>query len=277
MQQRPRLFGLAYRMLGSVMDAEDVVQDAFVRWSEADRGEVREPSAFLATLVARRCIDELRSARRRRESYTGPWLPDPLVEDPAAAAERNESVGVAFLLLLERLGPVERAVFVLREVFDYSYSEIGAIVGRNAVACRQIMSRARQAIGGEQARDRPHSEQTAELVARFVQAVNDGDLQQLLDILAGDAVLLADGGGVVTAARKPILGAQSVGRAVLGVAKHADPRALIVPAIINGDPGFVASIDGQTIYTLALAIENGKITHIYTVNNPHKLRHLTRG
>lgn len=275
MQQRPRLFGLAYRMLGSVMDAEDVVQDAFVRWSEADRAAVREPGAFLTTVVARRCIDELRSARHRRETYVGPWLPDPLVDDPSAAAEQDESVRVAFLLLLERLGPVERAVFVLREVFDYPYAEISTIVGRSPVACRQTMSRARRALGAQEARLHPDREPAAELVARFVQACRDGDMELLLSTLADDAVLLSDGGGVVTAARKPIAGAMAVGRAVLGFARHAHIRVVIVPATINGDPGFVASIDGLPAWTLALAIDGGAIHHIYTVVNPHKLRHLT--
>lgn len=274
LQQRQRLFGLAYRMLGSVMDAEDAVQDAFVRWSELDRAAIREPSAFLTTLVARRCIDELRSARHRRETYVGPWLPDPLVADPSATAEQDESIGVAFLLLLERLGPVERAVFVLREVFDYPYSEIGPIVGRSAVNCRQIMSRARKAVGDLDQGRAPAGYHDNELVERFVQAVRDGDMQQLLGTLADDVVLLSDGGGVVAAARKPITGPAAVVRAVLGVARKADPRAIALPALINGDAGFVFMLDGQPVYTFALGIENGAIRHLYSVVNPHKLRHL---
>ena len=171
--------------------------------------------------MARRCIDELRSARHRRETYVGPWLPDPLVGDPSAAAEQGESIGVAFMLLLERLGPIERAVFVLREVFDLPYAEIGTIVSRNAVACRQLMRRARQAIGTEQPRTTFDAQQAAGLVARFVQAIQDEDLQLLLSLLAGDAVLLSDGGGVVPASRRPIVGAEAISRAVL---EHCPPR-----------------------------------------------------
>src|SRR5207244_19870 len=248
---RPLLFSIAYRMLGSVMDAEDLVQDAYLRWQEAPEAEVRSPHAYLATIVTRLAINHLRSARAKREAYVGPWLPEPLVTDqaadPSTAVELAESLSMAFLVLLERLSPIERAVFLLHEVFDFEYAEIARIVDKTEANCRQLLARARKRMGESRARFQADPAQAKRLTQRFTEASVAGDLDGLLAVLAEDITLWADGGGKAKgAALKPVYGAASVARFVLGIMSRVVPVETIVrPAQINGQSGFIAYVSGR--------------------------------
>ena len=257
---RPLLFSIAYRMLGSVMDAEDIVQEAFLRWQKAPEAEVQSPKAYLSAVVTRLCIDHLRSARVKREDYVGPWLPEPLVTDdmPDAleTAARSESLSLAFLVLLESLSPTERAVFLLREVFDYDYAEIARIVGKTEAACRKMAQWAHEHIAARRPRfDAPQDQQRQ--AAQFAQALGAGDVPGLLSLLADDAVLWADGGGRVRAALNPIHGRANVARFLVGAARKAPPGFVPRFAQINGQPGLVGYVDGQPFMVLALDIAEG--------------------
>ena len=275
---RPLLFSIAYRMLGSVADAEDLVQDAYLRWQEAPETDVREPRAYLATIVTRLAINQLRSARSQRESYVGPWLPEPLVTDhapdPSEPVELAESLSMAFLVMLERLSPIERAVLLLRDVFDFDYAEIARIVDKSEANCRQLLSRAKKHVVADEARFDADREQAARLTQRFTEASGAGDLEGMLAVLAEDITLWADGGGKVKgAALKPIHGADAVARFVIGrTAQFATADRTTRPAEINGQPGFVVYASGRPLTALVFHVRDGRIQTIYAVGNPDKLR-----
>lgn len=275
-QHRARLFGIAYRMLGSVADAEDVVQEAFVRWQQADTAEIQSPRAYLSTVVTRLCLDQLRSARVQREQYIGPWLPEPLVtaDTPAQQAELADALSTAFLLLLERLSPVERAVFLLHEVFDYDYAEIAPIVQKREDHCRQIARRARQRLAAERPRFEASREAHAELVHRFVDAARTGDLDALLHLLEADATLYSDGGGQVAAALKPIYGADKIARFILGLRKKAPAGTTFRLADVNGRPGLLVCVGPHLQSTWSFDVREGRVRGLFVVVNPAKLRHV---
>ena len=277
---RPFLFGIAYRMLGSVMDAEDLVQDAYLRWQEAPEADVRSPRAYLATMVTRLAINQLQSARNKRETYVGTWLPEPLLTggppDPSAGVELEESVSMAFLVLLERLSPVERAVFLLHEVFDFDYAEIARIVDKTEANCRQLLARAKKRVGATGARFQADPDQARRLVQRFTEATFAGDMDGLLAVLAEDITLWADGGGKVPgAALRPVRGARSVARFALGLMGRVVPATTTIrPAEINGQLGFIAYVSGRPLAALVFEIRDGRIHAIHAVGNPDKLQRL---
>jgi RNA polymerase sigma-70 factor (ECF subfamily) len=276
-EHRRLLFSLAYRMLGSVADAEDMVQEAFLRWQAAPEEEIKAPKAYLSTIVTNLCINYLTSARRKREEYVGPWLPEPLITDESQDPMRNiqmaDSLSMAFMVLLESLTPTERACFLLREVFDYEYEEIARIVGKAEANCRQMVSRARLHIRERRPRFDVSSEMQTRLTAQFMQACASGDLQGLMSLLAEDATLMSDGGGRVTAARKPIHGADHIARFLTGLIKKAGPGRLhIRPTLVNGQPGFITYWDDRLVNVLSLDIADNQIRAVYIVVNPDKLR-----
>jgi RNA polymerase sigma-70 factor, ECF subfamily len=276
-EHRRLLFSLAYRMLGSVADAEDIVQEAYVRWQEARTDEVKAPKAYLSAIVTNLSINHLQSAQRTREEYIGPWLPEPLVtdenQDPMRAMTMADSLSMAFMILLESLTPVERAVFLLREVFDYEYEEIARIVGKSEANCRQMVSRARLHIRERRPRFDVSREARERLTGQFVQACASGNLEGLMSLLTEDVTLMSDGGGRVTAARKPISGADHVARFLTGLVKKVGARRLTVrPTEVNGQPGFITYLNGRLQNVLALDIDDNRIRAIYIVVNPDKLR-----
>ena len=269
-QNRPMLERLAYRMLGSLSDADDVVQDAYLRWSLEDRTAVRSPRAFLTTIVSRLCIDRRQSIEEQKKTYVGPWLPDPIV-DPAERLETAEQVSMALLLVLESLSPVERAAYLLRRTFDYEYEEIGEILGRTEVNCRQLVSRAEEHVRRRRPRFEARSDETERLTAAFLEACSSGDMKGLLDLLATDAVLYSDGGGKAAAALTPIRGADHVARLFLGIFKKA-PAGLEVRAVrVNGQPGLLAIVQGQVVQVQTFDIVDGRIAACFVVRNPDKL------
>ncbi|MDQ3183795.1 MAG: RNA polymerase sigma-70 factor [Actinomycetota bacterium] len=275
-QHRSLLFSIAYRMLGSVADAEDVVQEAYLRWQESRESEVRSPRSYLSTVVTRLSIDRMRSARARREEYVGPWLPEPLVsegaEDAGEPTKLDESLSMAFLVLLESLNPVERAVFLLREVFDYDYGEISEIVGKSEANCRQIARRARQSVAARRPRFECSLETEKRLTERFVEACMSGDMEGLLGILSEDVTLWSDGGGKVAAAPYPIYGSEKVARFLVGVLRTVPPGFFAHPARINGEPGVVGFVDGRPTGVVALDVAEDRIHGVRIVVNPDKLR-----
>jgi RNA polymerase sigma-70 factor, ECF subfamily len=278
-ESRPWLFAIAYRMLGSVMDAEDVVQDAWLRWQEAPETEVRSPRAYLTTIVTRLAINRLQSARAQREVYVGPWLPEPLVTDPdpdpEAKVELAESLSMAFLVLLERLSPVERAVFLLHEVFDLEYPEIARIVEKSEANCRQLVVRAKKHVSAPRARFEADKAQASRLVQRFIEAGQAGDLNGLLAILAEDITLYGDGGGKAQAAQRPIHGAAAVAGGALAFARRLAPAGVTLrQAVINGQPGIIAYVSGKTYSALIFDIRDGRIRTLYAISNPDKLGRL---
>jgi RNA polymerase sigma-70 factor, ECF subfamily len=275
---RPLLFGIAYRMTGSVGDAEDLVQDAYLRFHEADG--VRSPRAFLTTIVTRLAIDHLRSARVRRERYVGPWLPEPLAtdhaaEDPADRALHAATLSLALLRVLERLDPVDRAAYVLREALELPYAEVATALERSEEACRQLVARARRRLEAEDARYSVTREQHAALTERFVRAATQGDVAALVELLAADAAAYTDGGGKARAASKPINGAEKVARFMATIARPERTAELagFAPAELNGAPGYVAlDAEGRPISTLTLALDaDGRIAEVLIVVNPEKL------
>jgi RNA polymerase sigma-70 factor (TIGR02957 family) len=267
---RGLLFTVAYEMLGSAADAEDVLQETWLRWADVDEKEVRDPRAYLVRIVTRQALNRLRTVSRRREEYVGEWLPEPLLTSPDVAedAELAENISIAMLLVLETLGPAERAVFVLHEVFDTPYDEIAEVVGKTPVAVRQIAHRAREHVAARRPRmkvDRAQQEATLE---KFMVAVTSGDVQGLVEVLAPEVVLIADGGGLVPAARKPLIGAE---RVVAFLARVADLSDLVATtAWLNGMPGVRFNVAGDDT-AVSLVIENDLITRIYAMRNPNKL------
>jgi len=280
-QQRAYLRGLAYRMTGSLADAEDAVQEAYLRWKGVDTEAVREPRAFLATLVTRLCLDQLKSARVRRETYVGPWLPEPVLDTNELTAdamtELAEDVSVALMLALERLSPVERAAFLLHDVFGYDHSEIAEMIGKSAAACRKLAERARVHVRASRVRTQPSEEECSRVLDAFLQAVTHGDAKVLGEVLVADAVLYSDGGGRVPAATNPIRGRDRILRFVLGVAAKAPPGRLSVKlAKLNGMPGFLLFHEGQLVQATAFQLDTDGVTAIYSVRNPDKLGSLAR-
>lgn len=277
-QYRPLLFAIAYRMLGSVMDAEDMVQETYVRWEQAADVAAQSPKAYLSSIVTRLCIDQLRSARVQREVYLGPWLPEPLLtDDTTGAAEMAalaDSLSMAFLILLEKLSPVERAVFLLREVFDYEYDEIAAIVQKSEANCRQLVRRARAHLAAGRPRFAVSPAEQQQLARQFAVACTTGDLDGLLNTLADDIILWSDGGGKVAAAQRPVHGPARVARLLLGLLRQAPSNFVSHAATINGQPGFINYIDGRPISVLTLEIGNGRIQTIRVVVNPDELRRI---
>jgi len=284
---RRRLLGLAYRMLGSMAEAEDAVQEAYLRWHAADRAGVSDARAFLMTTTTRICLDVLRSARVRREEYVGPWLPDPVTDTeslaPDAQTELSEDLSVALLLALDRLSPLERAAFLLHDVFDYSFAQVADALGRNEAACRQLASRARTRVraarpaGAIPARGSPSSPDPrhAQLLSAFMNASRSGDVASLTRLLASDARLVSDGGGKVPAALNVIEGADRVAAFLAGVVRKGwiDEVSVRVDTI-NGLPGLIVSGPAGLIQTNAFDIEGDVVKAIYVVRNPDKLRHL---
>jgi RNA polymerase sigma-70 factor (ECF subfamily) len=272
---RSLLFGIAYRMLGSVMDAEDIVQEAYLRWQQVDPTTVQSAKAYLATTVTRLSIDHLRAARNRREAYVGPWLPEPLLgvqaPDSADSAALDESLSMAFLVLLERLTPLERAVFLLHDVFEYTFEEIATVVEKTPANCRQIAHRARQSIQQGQPRFTAAPDEQARLTERFAAACREGDLGGLMALLSQEITLWTDGGGVVHAARNPIHGPNAVARFLLGVLGKVPEGFTARVDEVNGRPGIVTEQDGQLSGALSLDIADWRIQGIYLVVNPEKL------
>jgi RNA polymerase sigma-70 factor, ECF subfamily len=273
---RPYLFAIAYRMLGSVADAEDVVQDAFLRYHEA-HAEAESPKAYLATVTTRLAIDRLRSARARREVYPGEWLPEPLVDDDAVRhAETADSLSLAFLHLLEKLSPVERAVFLLREVFDYPYDEVARVVGRSPENCRQILVRAHRHVDEGRRRFDVSREERDEVARRFLAAWEDGDTDALVDLLAPDATVYGDGGGKAPAVPVPLVGAERVAKAIVGWGRQARERGIEHrEALVNGGPGLVFyDPDGRALWVASLEVADGVVVAVRSVLNPDKLAHV---
>jgi RNA polymerase sigma-70 factor (TIGR02957 family) len=281
---RRLLFGVAYQMLGSVADAEDTVQDAWLRWSAADRSEVTDPRAYLVQVTTRLALDRLRSAQSRRESYVGPWLPEPLLTAPPVAsgppapspdeaAELGEQVSLALLVVLETLSPVERAVFVLREVFGVSAAEVGDILGRSEPAVRQLAHRAREHVEARRPRFDTDRREQREVTERFLAAAAGGDVDSLLAALAPDVVLITDGGGRAKAARRPITGADKVARFLVGIAQQgADiPGLRMEVAEVNGWPAIVGWSGVEPFGAISLALTDGRIEQVLVVVNPAKL------
>jgi RNA polymerase sigma-70 factor (ECF subfamily) len=268
---RPKLIRVAYRMLGSVADAEDIVQEAFIRWIRTDRSEVREPEAFLRRTVTRFCLDQLKSARRQRETYVGPWLPDPLVEE-----EGEEDVTLPLMLALERLSPLERAAFLLHDVFGLGFDEVAKTIQRDPATCRQLAARARTHVRETRPRFQVEKQRGLALAEAFFAASRSGDMKALGAMLAADVSLHADGGGKRPAATEPILGFDSVMKIheYLAALFRKNGSKLVRAGFVNGLPGFITlEADGE-LSTTALEIEDGKIAAIYVVRNPDKLKHL---
>lgn len=271
------LFGLAYRLLGSVAEAEDAVQDAYLRWHQQS-GPVENPRAWLARVVTRLCLDRLKSARAQREVYIGPWLPEPLVEPQAtAASELADDLSVALMLTLERLSPLERAAFLLHDVFDQSFTEVALTLGRTEAACRQLASRARVRVKQEGTRFQPTPDQEQALIAAFTGALTTGDTAGLMQVLTPDALWLADGGGQVPSALQPVKGADRIARMLVGLMQKSPvpPGTQVRPVRVNGLAGLLLSdANGRAFQTVAFEIAAGRIAAIYVVRNPQKLRHL---
>jgi RNA polymerase sigma-70 factor, ECF subfamily len=277
-QHRGLLFSIAYRMLGSVADAEDMLQEAFIRWQTAAETDIRSPKAFLVTVVSRLCINHLRSARVQREQYVGQWLPEPLVtdpqDDPLGVIRVDESLSMALLVLLERLTPVERAVFLLHEVFSYSYPEIAQTLGQSETNCRQILHRARQHVGAMRRRFKATSREHRKLLDRFLDATRSGDMDGLLAMLSSDVTLRVDGGGRPGAAVNVVRGAAKVARGLSAGAKALPPGTVIRQTTINGDPGAIGYVEGKPYSAVILEIRDNLVHTVYIVANPEKLSHL---
>lgn len=267
---RSLLFTVAYEMLGSAADAEDVVQETWLRWDAADHDEVNDARAYLVRIVTRLALNQLRASARRREEYIGEWLPEPLLTSPDVAddVELAESVSIAMLTVLETLAPAERAVFVLREVFDTPYAEIAAAVDKTPESVRQIAHRARRHVAARRPRMEVDPLEQSVVVDKFLAAVTTGDLQTLMEVLAPDVVVIADGGGLAPASRKPITGAGLLAPLLIRSTKIRGFEATITR--INGTAGVRLSVNGRTV-AVSLVVEDGRVTHIYGMANPHKL------
>lgn len=278
-EQRPLLFGVAYRMLGTVAEAEDAVQETYLRFRGAEG--VASPRAYLVTVVTRICLDVLKSARVQREQYIGPWLPEPLVHragaqpSPEDIVASEDSVSLAFLVMLEELGPVERAVFLLREVFDYDYADIAQIVGRNESACRQVFRRAREHLAERHHRFTANYDQRRDLTVRFLAAANEGDMAGLMEILSADVVAYSDGGGKRAAALNPVLGPDHVARFIMGI-RRKEPYLRPEFADVNGWPGVMLwSRSGRLDSVMTLDVDGeGRVHSLYIVRNPDKLERI---
>jgi RNA polymerase sigma-70 factor (ECF subfamily) len=271
---RARLARIAYRMLGSVAEAEDIVQEAYLRWHQTDRATVLNAQAFLAKVVTRLCLDHLKSARVQRETYIGPWVPEPVVVAPAE--DDADDLTLALMMALERLSPLERAAFLLHDVFGMGFDEVAAAIDRDAAACRQLAARARGHVQAAKPRFPVSAEQGRAIAAAFFAAARQGDMAGLRQVLAADVIVYSDGGGKKPASSKPLFGIEKVLHVFGGFARlpgFATPQ-ILYQGDIDGLPGYVTVEAGETLQTMAFAIEDGKITTIYIVRNPDKLRHL---
>ncbi len=275
--ERGRLVGLAYRITGSRAEADDVVQDAWLRWQRADPSTVVRPAAWLTTVTSRLALDRLKSARHRRETYVGPWLPEPADPEPGPAdrAELAESLTVGFLTILERLGPVERVVFLLADVFGVPFDEIATVVDKTPEACRQVASRARRRVRQERPRFEATDEEAWRVTAAFLSAAQAGDLDALVALLADDALLVSDGGAERHAARRPIV-AERIPRFVANLTRRTEAGDVITPRLLNGQPGVVVERDGRVEFALTVSVVGGEVDRIWIHRNPTKLEALTR-
>jgi RNA polymerase sigma-70 factor (TIGR02957 family) len=273
---RNLLFTVAYEMLGSATDAEDVLQETWLRWSGVDLGTVRDQRAYLVQITTRQALTRLRTLSRRRESYVGPWLPEPLLTAPDVAedVELADSVSMAMLLVLETLAPAERAVFVLRDVFDLAYEEIAEAIGKSPAAVRQIAHRSRAHVTARRPRVGVSRTETKDALEAFRRAAETGDLQSLLDILAPDVVLLGDGGGIKQTVARPIVGAAKVGRLLVAALGRITAGASLRAAQVNGHPALLVLIDGAIDTVIAVRLDDGRVTGLYAVRNPEKLSHM---
>jgi RNA polymerase sigma-70 factor (ECF subfamily) len=280
---RRHLMGVAYRMLGSVSEAEDVVQEAYIRWHRTDRDTVQNVRAFLTRIVTRLCLDQLKSARRKRETYVGPWLPEPVLDsaDYAADAENDyaHDMSVALMLALERLSPLERAAFILHDVFEVGFDEVGAALGRTAATCRQLSSRAREHLRAERPRFKVSPEDGDRFASAFLKAAQSGDTTDLRSLLAADAVMHSDGGGVKLAAIHAVVGGDKIARFLERIFRKYEAQGERLGRIseINGMPGVITIDPDGTLQTTALEIRDGSIVAIYVVRNPQKLAHIDGG
>ncbi|WP_431929015.1 RNA polymerase sigma-70 factor [Nonomuraea jabiensis] len=274
---RNLLFTVAYEMLGSAADAEDVLQETWLRWVKVDMDQVYDQRAYLVRILTRRSLDRLRALKRRKEAYVGPWLPEPLLTAPDVAeeAELAESVSMALMLVLETLSPTERAVFVLREVFAVGYEEIAAAVGKAPATVRQIAHRARRHVEARRPREVVSPSQARAAVEAFQRALEARDLQGLLDALAPEVVLISDGGGVKQAAPKPIIGADKVARMIVEGLGKAQIALTSEPTVVNGNPALLLRLDGEIDGVIAVRVEDARITGLYYVRNPQKLTRIT--
>lgn len=270
---RNLLFTVAYEMLGSAADAEDVLQETWLRWVEVDQELVRDQRAYLVRITTRQALNRIRTLKRRKESYVGAWLPEPLLTAPDVAehVELAESVSMAMMLVLETLAPTERAVFVLREVFEIGYDEIAAAVDKTPAAVRQIAHRARQHVDARRPRETVSAGETRAALQSFQRAIETGDLQGLLDVLAPEVVFVADGGGVRQAALRPVVGADKVGRLLFGSLTKTGGTLTAGPTVVNGNPALVVHLDGGLDGIIAIRVEEGRIAGLYYVRNPEKL------
>ncbi|WP_223772853.1 RNA polymerase sigma-70 factor [Streptomyces sp. 135] len=274
---RNLLFTVAYEVLGSAADAEDVLQETWLQWVKADRGQVRDQRACLVRITTRQALNRLRTMKRRREAYVGPWLPEPLLTAPDVAedVELAESMSMALMLVLETLSPTERAVFVLREVFDIGYDEIAAAVDKSPAAVRQIAHRARRHVAARRPRQAVSSNESQAVLMSFRCAVETGDPQALLDVLAPEVVLMSDGGGIKHAALRPVTGAERVARMFAGGIRKVEGTITTEPTVINGNPALLVRLDGEIDGVMAIRVENALVTGLYYVRNPEKLSHVT--
>lgn len=275
---RRHLMGVAYRMLGSVSEAEDAVQEAYLRWHRADPDEVRNAQAFLTRIVTRLCLDQLKSAQRKRETYVGPWLPEPLLEAADYAAETQSDyandMSVALMLALERLSPLERAAFILHDVFEVGFDEVGTALGRSGAACRQLSSRAREHLRAERPRFKVSPEDGDRFASAFLEAAQSGNTADLRSLLAADAVMQSDGGGVKMAAIHDIVGGDKIAHFLERVFRKYGGQRPVRIGQINGMPGVITMDREGTVQSVALEIQGGLIAAIYVVRNPHKLAHI---
>lgn len=269
---RPRLFGIAYRMLGSRADAEDILQEAYIRWIESNTSELRSAEAWLATVVAHLCIDRLRSAKTERDAYTGPWLPEPLVSpgplSPDRTLELASDISIAFLTVLERLAPEERAAFLLHEVFDFDYAEIAQIIGKNQAACRQIVHRAKQRVQEDRPRFSVSRDIHTRLLEKFIAAASSGRREQIMNLLADDVRVTADGGGKAPAFRKVLQGSNPVARLYAGLRRKFGERMTYRIAEINGEPGLIQYVDGKLESVMSFVSDGMRVFDVYIVRNP---------
>lgn len=272
-EHRPLLFTIAYEMLGSAADAEDVLQESYLRWSAVDPATVEHPRAYLVRVVTRQALNHLRTVKARREEYVGSWLPEPIRTAPEVSEDAilAESVSMAMMLVLETLGPAERAVFVLHDVFGYTHGEIAASIGKTEVTVRQIAHRARRHVHARRRRFEPDSTASREVVQRFLLAATTGEMQALMDLLAPDVVQISDGGGKVVAARRPITGSADVARFVIGVLRTTTAATRVEHATYNGMPAARFVTGGELDWLVAFEIHDGRITGLYGMRNPDKL------
>lgn len=286
-EHRAHLLGLAYRMLGEMSGAEDIVQEAWLRWRREDAAAIRDPRAWLSAVTIRLCLDALRSARARREKYVGPWLPEPLMPDdmrvlaadaPAAHAELASDLSLALLHVLERLSPEERAALILHDAFDCDYAEIAEMLNKNEAACRKLVSRARERVKADRPRYTVSKEQHTQMIGRFAQAMATGDTSNLAGLFADDIVFYSDGGGRVSAALNPIFGSDKVRRLIEGLSRkmHEQTSPTFAVTEINGQPSFVIMANGQIYSTMTIETDESHITGIYVMRNPDKLTRVAR-